>query len=75
MLVGRSGQKQFGLDLIGTLNGQPAGIQCKCYAAKKFNLAVVESDIKEADDAGIKISHLLFTTTAKNDANLVLKVK
>lgn len=75
MPLGRSGQKQFGLDIIGTLDGQPAGIQCKCYSAKKFDLAVVESDIKEADDACIKIDHLLFATTAKNDAKLVLKVK
>lgn len=75
MPVGRSGQKQFGLDLIGKLSSRQAGIQCKCYAAKKFDLAVVESDIKKADNAGIKIDHLLFTTTAKSDANLVLRVK
>lgn len=75
MPLGRSGQKQFGLDLIGTLNGRPAGIQCKCYKAKKFDLAVVEGDIKEADQADIKVDHLLFATTAKNDAKLVLKVK
>lgn len=75
MPLGRSGQKQFGLDIVGTLAGRPAGIQCKCYSAKKFDLAVVESDIKEADEAGIKIDHLLFATTAKNDAKLVLKVK
>lgn len=75
MPLGRSGQKQFGLDIIGTSKGRPAGIQCKCYSAKKFDMAVIESDIKEADDAGIKIDHLLFATTAKNDANLVLKVK
>lgn len=75
MQVGRRGQKQFGLDIIGTLKGRPAGIQCKCYSAKKFDLAVINGDIKEADDAGMKIDRLLFATTAKNDANLVLKVK
>ena len=75
MPLGRSGQKQFGLDIIGTLNGRPAGIQCKCYSAKKFNLKVVESDVNEADEANIQIDHLLFATTSKNDANLVLKVK
>lgn len=75
MPLGRRGQKQFGLDIIGTLKGHPAGIQCKCYSAKKFDLAVINRDIGKADDAGIKIDHLLFATIAKNDANLVLKVK
>lgn len=74
MPVGVSGQKQFGLDLIGTLKGRPSGIQCKCYNSTRFDLAVIKADIDEADKAGIKIDHLLFATTTKSDAKLVIQV-
>jgi len=75
MRVGRRGQKQRGVDLIGTREGRPAGIQCKCYHATTLSLAVIKDDIKKADDAGLNIDHLLFATTANNDANLVFQVK
>lgn len=74
MPVGVSGQKQFGVDLLGTLNGRPAGIQCKCYNSTKFDLSVINSDIEKADKASLKIDHLLFATTAKSDAKLVVLV-
>lgn len=74
MPVGVSGQKQFGVDLLGTLNGRPAGIQCKCYNSTKFDLSVIDSDIEKADKASLKIDHLLFATTAKSDARVVVQV-
>lgn len=74
MPVGVSGQKQSGVDLLGTLNGQPAGIQCKCYNATRFDLSVVNSDIEKADKASLNIDHMLFATTAKSDAKLVVQL-
>jgi len=74
MPVGVSGQKQYGVDLLGTLNGRPAGIQCKCYNSTKFDLSVINNDIEKADKASLEIDHLLFATTAKSDAKVVVQV-
>jgi tetratricopeptide (TPR) repeat protein len=75
MRMGVKGQPQFGLDIIGNYKGRSAGVQCKHFIKKKFTLATVKDDIQQADDANIRIGHLIFATTAPNDVNLVLRVK
>jgi tetratricopeptide (TPR) repeat protein len=73
--LGRTGQGQFGLDILGTYVGKAMGVQCKHYVKKKFTLATVEDDIKKADDAGIEVDHVIFATTAPNKTELVLEVR
>jgi hypothetical protein len=74
MRVGRNGQSQSGVDILGHDGTRPVGVQCKHYAKKKFTLGTVEDDVLKAEKAGIGIEHLIFATTAPNDATVVQKV-
>ncbi len=78
MRVGRSGQAQFGVDLLGADRRSPtgisSGIQCKHYQAKKFTLRTVTDDVTEADNANLAIEHLTFATTAPANADVVRQV-
>lgn len=78
MRVGRSGQAQFGVDLLGVdrliLGGRSIGIQCKHYQAKKFTLRTVTDDVAEADTANLAIEHLTFATTAPASSEIVRQV-
>lgn len=74
MRVGRSGQAQFGVDILGYDGRQSVGIQCKAYTTTKFTLATVIKDVDEADKAGLQIRLLLFATTAPARAETVRAV-
>lgn len=74
MRVGRSGQAQFGVDIIGHDGKRNVGIQCKHYVKKKFTIATVTDDIAAADMANLDIDHLLFATTSPAKAELVKTV-
>lgn len=73
--LGSVGQRQFGLDIIGTNGAKQIGVQCKHFVRKKFTLATVERDVEKADKAGITVDHVIFATTAANKSELVLKVR
>lgn len=72
--VGRGGQAQFGVDILGNDGTQPVGVQCKHFNKKAFTLGVVTSDIDEADKAGLKIDLLIFATTAPSNSSVVRDV-
>ena len=73
--LGGTGQGQFGLDILGTDGTRQLGVQCKHYVKTPFTLAAVEKDAAKADEAGIKIDHLTFATTAASKSELVIKVR
>ncbi len=73
--VGRSGQSQSGVDILGAYGGKPVGVQCKHYNKKSFAMATIAEDIKKADDAGLRIDHLLFATTAGSDPKIIEMVR
>jgi tetratricopeptide (TPR) repeat protein len=72
--VGRGGQAQFGVDILGNDGTQPVGVQCKHFNKKAFTLGIVTSDVGEADKADLKIDLLIFATTAPSNANVVRDV-
>lgn len=72
--VGRGGQSQFGVDILGNDGTQPVGVQCKHFNKKAFTLGVVASDVAEADKAGLTIELLIFATTAPSNSNVVRDV-
>ncbi|WP_300658246.1 hypothetical protein [Hydrogenophaga sp.] len=74
MRVGRGGQAQFGVDILGHDGRQSVGIQCKHYVSTKFTYATVTSDVAEADAANLAIQHLIFATTAPAKAEVVRSV-
>lgn len=73
--LGSSGQGQFGLDLMGSVNGQDVGIQCKHYVSTPFTLATVTGDLDKLDRSGVQVAHVIFATTAPNKAALVAQVR
>lgn len=72
--VGRSGQAQFGVDIVGTYRQIPIGLQCKHYNKKSFTLKTVTDDIQKAEAAGLAIGHLKFATTAPSNSEVVKAV-
>lgn len=74
MRVGRPGQAQFGVDILGHNGHQDVGIQCKHYSVKPFTFRTVTSDVEEADRAALAIDHLLFATTAQSNSHVVKAV-
>lgn len=69
--MGGTGQAQYGVDILGHDGNRPVGIQCKHYVNKPFTLSTIKSDIQKAEEAGLDIEHLLFTTTAASKSALV----
>lgn len=49
--VGRGGQAQFGVDILGNDGTQPVGVQCKHFNKKAFTLGVVTSDVDDRSTA------------------------
>ena len=74
MRVGRSGQEQSGVDILGHNGTHRIGIQCKHYVRTKFTFNTVAIDVKKADEANVEIQHLLFATTAPSNAKVVKAV-
>ena len=70
--VGRRGQDQEGVDLIGrkseTLNW--VGIQCKVRTGGILTKDDVSHDVKKAKDFNPRLSELVFATTASRDAKI-----
>jgi hypothetical protein len=73
---GRSGQKQYGVDLYGTPFDAPGtfhGVQCKGkdlgYGAKATTTEF-DAELAKADNFCPHLAHWTFATTAPNDASL-----
>jgi hypothetical protein len=70
--VGRRGQEQAGVDLIGrkddTLNW--IGIQCKVRTGGTLSREDVSRDVIKAKDFNPRLSELIFATTAPRDVNI-----
>ena len=72
---GRPGQKQSGVDIYGADEiGRPVAIQCKNFAQAP-KLALVESEIANADDYKGKLNTLFIATSADHDAKLQQEVR
>ena len=67
---GRSGQRQYGVDILGhpsRLDGQLSGAQCK---ARKLSVPLLVDEIDKAKTFRPKLSELLLVTTDSRDAEL-----
>jgi tetratricopeptide (TPR) repeat protein len=72
--VGRSGQAQFGIDILGHDGSHSVGVQCKHFNKTPFTLSVVLHEVDAADKAGLSIGLLIFATTAASDSTVVKQV-
>lgn len=72
--LGRRGQKQYGIDLIGHRNGnpkEPVGIQCKLKGdRKKLTESEVKAEVGKALNYKPALTEYFITTTAPNDGKL-----
>lgn len=73
--LGGPGQGQFGLDLIGTVNGKDVGIQCKHYVNTPFTFGTVTGDLDKLDRSDVVVDRVIFTTTAASKTTLVTKIR
>jgi len=71
-LVGRKGQSQQGVDLIGRRDGTLnwIGIQCKVRTGGHLTREEVREDATKAKDFNPKLSELVFATTARRDQKI-----
>ncbi|AZG17253.1 tetratricopeptide repeat protein [Cupriavidus pauculus] len=68
---GRSGQKQHGVDIFFTSDGQRYGVQCKHKSFGKLTKPIIDAEIGLAEKGPVAIDHLIIATTARNDAKLL----
>lgn len=70
--VGRKGQGQRGVDLIGRKNGTLdwIGVQCKVRTGGILTEDDVRSDVEKAKDFNPRLSELVFATTAPRNQKL-----
>ena len=70
-LLGRSGQEQHGVDLIGNRNGDPeqiVGVQCKCKGdGKTLSQDEVKKEVQKALKFTPPLSEYIVVTTAPDD--------
>ena len=71
---GRQGQKQDGVDIWGYDGKRHIGVQCK-NTTGELGLAVVETEIANAEKFMPKLEHLYIVTTAPRDAKLQKSVR
>lgn len=65
---GRSGQRQFGVDIAGpTVNGL-LGIQCKHHLAGNISLSEIDAEIAKSDNFLPQLSEFIIATSADRDA-------
>lgn len=70
---GRSGQKQYGVDIFGIPNGETNyyGIQCKHRSiGEQLTETEIDQEIENAKGFPVPLKMLYITTTADNDAKL-----
>ncbi len=73
--LGRPGQRQHGIDLLGTSpDGACIAAQCKLRTAKKLSIAEIIADVQRADASGEPLASLTFVTTMRRDVSLQREV-
>ncbi|AOK61073.1 tetratricopeptide repeat protein [Burkholderia ubonensis] len=73
---GRSGQKQYGVDVFVRDGERLFGIQCKQKSFAKLTQAIIDEEVAAADKGLVEkrlpaINELIIATTAANDAKLI----
>jgi tetratricopeptide (TPR) repeat protein len=69
--LGRRGQRQGGVDLLGNdANGDLHGIQCKLRNDSPLKPSDITADIKKARESHSSLTRLEFVTTARRDTQL-----
>lgn len=66
---GRGGQKQYGVDVFGNINGRKIGAQCK-LTFKVLSISTIDKEISNAKLFKPQLDYLLICTTAPRDAKL-----
>jgi hypothetical protein len=67
---GRSGQKQFGVDIVGISDGKIIGVQCKHFPNGKITIGDVEEEIEKAEGFSPKLEEFYFVTSADRDTEI-----
>lgn len=74
--IGRSGQPQNGVDILGKpqhLNGSCSGIQCK--RSPSVDISTVQAEVQKAQGFEPPLEEFLIATTAKRDARLQEQIR
>lgn len=69
--VGRSGQKQDGVDVFVTRDGRRIGVQCKRVTYGKLTEKIINAEVAKADAGTVELDELVVATTAPSNAKLV----
>ncbi len=64
---GRSGQKQFGVDIAGIVNDSLIGIQCKHYPSENLSKKEIDKEVLRADNFYPLLSELIIVTSGDRD--------
>lgn len=67
---GRSGQKQFGVDIVGVVDDLLVGIQCKHFPNGKITRADVDDELSKAEKFHPQLSQMYFVTSAERDVDI-----
>lgn len=67
---GRSGQKQFGVDVVGISDGKIIGIQCKHFPNGKITESDLDNEVEKAESFFPKIENFYFVTSADRDTEI-----
>jgi tetratricopeptide (TPR) repeat protein len=76
--VGRSGQKQAGVDVCGKHAGRRVGVQCKQKDALKedtLSATVLEKEVQKAKGFKPKLDSFILATTATRDGKIQAKAR
>lgn len=68
---GRSGQKQYGVDIFAHCQDQRFGIQCKRVTFSDLTEKIIDAEVASADKGKVPITELIISTTATNDEKLI----
>lgn len=71
---GRSGQLQFGVDIVGVVNNSVVGIQCKHYPNGKVSNKDVNEEIRKAEKFKPHLTEYIITTSSDRDAKIISHV-
>lgn len=67
---GRSGQNQFGVDIVGVSEGLVVGVQCKHFPNGKITKTNITDEVKKADSFRPKLDEFYFVTSAERDTEI-----
>jgi CBASS immunity sensor of nucleotide second messenger signals/restriction endonuclease len=67
---GRRGQRQFGVDIVGVVDGSLVGIQCKHYPNGKITKTDIEDEVGKAESFNPQLDQFYFVTSADRDVEI-----